>query len=49
MNNTQSNKSIYIFYLYFSFSLVLLLSRSSFVLLHCRVANLEALGVIRST
>ena len=31
-NNTQSNKSIYTFYLYFSFSLVLLLPRSSFVL-----------------
>ena len=32
LNNTQSNKSIYIFYLYFSFSLVLLLPRSLFVL-----------------
>ena len=32
-NNTQSNKSIYTFYLYFSFSLVLLLPHSSFILL----------------
>ena len=50
LNNTQSinSSTTFIFYL-FSLTLVLLLPRSSFVLLHCRAANLEALGAIRST
>ena len=51
LNNTQSINSSTTFTLPLSFSLtlVLLLPRSSFVLLHCRAANLEALEAIRST
>ena len=48
LNNTQSTNLSTTFYL-FSLTLVVLLPRSSFVLLHCRAANLEALGAIRST
>ena len=51
LNNTQSINSSTTFTLPLSFSLtlVLLLPRSSFVLLHCRAANLEALEPVRPT
>ena len=50
LNKTQliNSSTTFIFYL-FSLTLVLLLPRSSSVHLHCRAANLEALGAVRPT
>ena len=48
LNNTN-RKTHLLFTLVLHLSLVLLFSRSSLVLLHCRAANLEALGAVRPT